>query len=253
MEVVTLITIVIALTVCYAAYKKYFREVTIFEYQRGLLYKKGKLVEILEPGQYNLLGSSSQITPVDTRLKTVTVSGQELLSADNISIKISIIVKYKVVDPETAINKIEYYQDALYSEIQLALREFISSKEIDTILEKRSEIEKYIFEGTKEKVKEYGTELDSVAVKDFMFPGDLKKIFAQVVNARKEGLAALEKARGESAALRNLVNAAKLLESNPALSQLRILQSLGESKGNTVVLNLDSNNKTLPVNKNPKE
>ena len=71
-----------------------------------------------------------------------------------------------------------------------------------------------------------------------MFPGELKNIFAQVVNARKEGLAALERARGESAPLRNLANTAKLLENNPALLQLRLLQALNAGSGNTIVLKL---------------
>ncbi len=69
-----------------------------------------------------------------------------------------------------------------------------------------------------------------------MFPGELKNIFAQVVNARKEGLAALERARGESAALRNLANAASLFDNNPNLMQLRFLQSLEKNTGNTVVI-----------------
>jgi regulator of protease activity HflC (stomatin/prohibitin superfamily) len=94
---------------------------------------------------------------------------------------------------------------------------------------------------TVDKAAELGIELSLVGIKDIMFPGDLKAIFAQVVNARKEGLATLERARGETAALRHLANAAKLLESNPALMQLRLLQALGEQPGNTVVLtsNLD--------------
>ena len=69
-----------------------------------------------------------------------------------------------------------------------------------------------------------------------MLPGDLKRIFAQEVAARKEGLAALERARGETAALRNLANAARMIEDNPALMQLRLLQQLGTTGGNTVVL-----------------
>ena len=73
-----------------------------------------------------------------------------------------------------------------------------------------------------------------------MFPGQLKEIFAQVVKARKEGLAALERARGETAALRNLANAAKMAEKSPALMQLRLIQAVGESSGNSVVLGLPS-------------
>jgi hypothetical protein len=80
-----------------------------------------------------------------------------------------------------------------------------------------------------------------------MFPGDLKKAFAQVVIARKQGLAALERARGETAALRNLANAARMLEGNPELMQLRLLQEIGESTGNTIVLGLPASTTPLPL------
>jgi len=80
-----------------------------------------------------------------------------------------------------------------------------------------------------------------------MFPGDLKRVFAQVVQARKEGQAALEKARGETAALRNLANAARLVDGNPALLQLRLLQQLGSATGNTIVLALGATPGALPV------
>lgn len=82
----------------------------------------------------------------------------------------------------------------------------------------------------------FGLRLISADVKDIMLSGKLKEIFAQVVNARQEGLAALERARGETAALRNLANAAKMIDANPNLMQLRLVQTLGESSGNTLVL-----------------
>jgi regulator of protease activity HflC (stomatin/prohibitin superfamily) len=82
-----------------------------------------------------------------------------------------------------------------------------------------------------------------------MFPGKLKEVFAQVVNARLEGLAALEKARGETAAMRNLANAAKMIDANPNLMQLRLVQTLGESSGNTLVLEMPSQEATAPVPK----
>jgi regulator of protease activity HflC (stomatin/prohibitin superfamily) len=80
-----------------------------------------------------------------------------------------------------------------------------------------------------------------------MFPGKLKEMFAQVVQARKEGLAALEKARGETAALRSLANAAKMVEKSPALLQLRVIQSVEGSRGNTVILGLPSQSSLVPV------
>jgi regulator of protease activity HflC (stomatin/prohibitin superfamily) len=132
-------------------------------------------------------------------------------------------------------------------ELQLALREIIGNATIDTLLESRNEFSEKLFELTKEKIKELGLELLSVNIKDIMFPGPLKQIFAQVVKARKEGQAALEKARGETAALRNLVNAAKMIESNPSLMNLRLIQSFGESSGNTLVLGMPSQTTTLPI------
>jgi len=90
-------------------------------------------------------------------------------------------------------------------------------------------------------------ELLAADIKDVMFPGELKALFAQVVNARKEGEAALERARGETAALRNLANAAGLMEQRPALMQLRVLQTLGQSTGNTVVLGLGGQFGVVPL------
>jgi hypothetical protein len=92
--------------------------------------------------------------------------------------------------------------------------------------------------------------LISVNLKDIMFPGKLKEIFAQVVNAKKEGLAAIEKARGETAALRHLANAAKMIDGNPNLMPLRLVQALGEASGNTLILGMPPQSMPVPV---PKE
>ena len=99
------------------------------------------------------------------------------------------------------------------------------------------------------KSAELGLKLKVADVKDIMFPGEMKKAFAQVVKAQKEGQAALERARGETAALRNLANAAKMIEDNPNLLQLRALQSLADSGGNTLVLGLPGN--SVPLAKRP--
>ena len=88
------------------------------------------------------------------------------------------------------------------------------------------------------QASELGVKLLTAEVKDLMLPGDVKKVFAQVVKAQKEGLGALERARGESAALRNLANAAKMMEDNPNLLQLRALQVFAESSGNTLNLGI---------------
>ncbi|GAC1639633.1 MAG: hypothetical protein NVS9B14_20910 [Candidatus Acidiferrum sp.] len=98
---------------------------------------------------------------------------------------------------------------------------------------------------TSSKAQALGLKLISADVKDIMFSGEMKKAFAQVIKAQKDGLAALERARGETAALRHLANAARTLNDNPNLLQLRALQSLGESSGNTLVLGVP--NGTIPI------
>lgn len=214
-----------------------FQRYTIYEYQLGLLYKRGKYVGILKPGQYVY----SRLVPhkvihFDTRTVSMTIPGQELISADNVGIKISLAVGYRIVDPYLAVSKVINYQEILYLTIQLNLREIVGSLTIDDILAKRGTIGKQLFEKSKEQAAEIGLELCFVNVKDLMLPGELKSIFAQVINAQKEGLAILERARGESAALRNLANAARMLENNPNLFRLRLLQTIEKNSGNIVIL-----------------
>jgi hypothetical protein len=127
--------------------------------------------------------------------------------------------------------------------VQLAIRDIIGSLKIDEILEQRAALNQKLMDFTVSKAKELGINVQLIGIKDIMFPGELKKIFAKVVEAQKEGLAALERARGETAALRNLANVAKVLEDNPTLMQLRALQSTG----NTVVFGVSG--AIVPINK----
>jgi regulator of protease activity HflC (stomatin/prohibitin superfamily) len=129
----------------------------------------------------------------------------------------------------------------------MALREIVGKEKIDVLIENRAGIGGKLMELTSGKAAEMGLKLISADVKDMMFPGEMKKAFAQVVKAQKEGQAALERARGETAALRSLANAARTMDDNPNLLQLRALQALADSSGNTLVLGLPNN--TVPVGK----
>jgi regulator of protease activity HflC (stomatin/prohibitin superfamily) len=220
---------------------------TVYEFEKGLRYTAGRFRDTLGPGQYWVIPSSTTIMKVDVRPRLVSLPGQEVLSADGVTLKASLAARYEVVDPETAVNKVQDYQSALYVELQLGLREIVGSAKIEEVLEKRGEIGSRLTEATAAKAAELGIRLHSVDVKDITFPGDLKKVFSQVVRARQEGLAALEKARGETAALRNLANAARLVDEKPALLQLRLLQQLGEGSGNTLVLGVPPAGAPLPL------
>ena len=226
------------------------RRITVLEYEKGLKYAKGKFKYVLEPGQYWFMPFFTIIQKLDVRQRFVSITGQEVLSSDGVTLKVSLAANFEITDPNIAINKVKSFQEALYLELQLALREIIGAADIDTVLSGRDEVSKKLMEITESKVTDLGLKLISVNLKDIMFPGKLKDIFAQVVNAKKEGLAALEKAKGETAALRNLANAAKLIEGNPNLMQLRLVQALGEASGNTLILGMPSQSMPVPV---PKE
>jgi regulator of protease activity HflC (stomatin/prohibitin superfamily) len=148
------------------------------------------------------------------------------------------MAQYEIADVETAMNKVADYQEALYLTLQSGLRRIVAGAAIDEMLEKRVEFGPQLLEAAAGELEQFGLKLIKVDVKDIMLPGEVKKMFNQIVKARKEGAAALEKARGETAALRNLANAAKMMEDHPSLLQLRLLQQVGESSGNTIVVGL---------------
>lgn len=229
------------------AFFKLFTKVLVYENERALLYRDGKFVKTLEPGKYWLWSRNMLIKRMDIRAQWMHVPSQELLTADNMQVKISLVVQYRVLDVYTALELVENHYTALYTMAQLALREVIAPMKIEELMTARDEVAEALTKALAPKAAEFGVEVILVGVRDMMLPGEVKKIMSQVVKAQMESKAALEKARGETAALRSLANAARMLESTPALMQLRLMQSLGESTGNTIVFGATSNGLLLPT------
>jgi regulator of protease activity HflC (stomatin/prohibitin superfamily) len=213
------------------------KRVTVYEYQKGLKYTKGRYAATLNAGQYWILSTFSSIVPVDIRPQFVTIQGQDVLSADGVTLKLSLAAEFQVADANVAINKNANFQNSLYLTLQMAVREIVGKEKIDTLIENRAGFSSKLTELTTDKATEFGLKLISADIKDIMFPGEMKKAFAQVVKAQKDGQAALEKARGETAA--------RMMDDNPNLLQLRALQAFADSGGNTLVLGLP--NGSIPL------
>lgn len=244
----TLWIVVLLAVLAFILYKVFrFKHVTIFEHQKGLKYSRGRHAGTLGAGQYWILPAYTSIVPVDIRPEFITIPGQDVISADGVTLKISLAAEYEVADPHQAINKTANYRNALYLTLQMALREIVTTEKIDDLMQNRSTIGKKLMESSATKAKEFGVNLKQVDVKDVMFAGEMKRAYAQVVKAQKEGQAALERARGETAALRNLANAARVMDDNPNLLQLRALQAFSDSPGNTLVFGLP--NSAVPIAK----
>ena len=206
----------------------------------GLLHHHGKFIELLTPGRHVRWGRNLTVDASDMRKATVAVASQEVLTADNIGVKFSLVVTYQIADAVKAAHETQNWQGDLYNAAQLALRGVVSGVAAEALLTQRLDLAPQLLARVQPDAAKIGITVHAVEVKDVMLPADLKRAFADTLKAKQEGQAALERARGESASLRNLANAARVLEGNPALMNLRVLQSLAmaQSAGNTLVLGM---------------
>jgi regulator of protease activity HflC (stomatin/prohibitin superfamily) len=229
------------------------RRMTVVEYERAVTFKNGRLGPLLLPGAHWFLPFFTEVRRFDVRPRLLALGGQEVLSADGVPLKVTVVAKYQIEDPAKVVNAAENLEATLHLELQLALRQVLGSAPIEDVLGKRGELGNRLYEIAAPRASELGVKLLEAGIRDLVFPGEVKKIFTQVARARHEGLAALERARGEIAAMRSLANAAHLVERNPALLQLRILQVLGQQAGNTVVLNMAGSAGSVPLPKRADE
>nr|MBX2866278.1 slipin family protein [Leptolyngbyaceae cyanobacterium MAG.088] len=177
------------------------------------------------------------IRKVDMRPQYLSVPGQAVLTADGVGLKVSLTAVYEISDPAMVINQVADYRQGVYLTVQNGLRSLISTVAMDDLLG-NSSLNQQLLEMTASQVTPLGLRLIDLSIRDLMLPGELKKLYAQIVQARQEGLAQLERARGETAALRSLANAARLTNKNPTLMQLRLVHALEQSTGNTFHIDL---------------
>jgi regulator of protease activity HflC (stomatin/prohibitin superfamily) len=244
-EIIMIVFAVIILFVGRMIEKRLVTRVTIFEYEKGVRFYKGKFKDIVGPGKYTYLNSSTRIDVFDMRPSILAVNGQDLLSKDNVSVKISLAVNYQITEPQALIFQYEDFHGNLYMNTQFKLREVISTVELDEILINRKNISDRVKDLLEDQSLK-GLVIHSVEIKDIMLSADMKKVFSDVIKVRKEALNSLEKARGEMATLRSLANAAKMMEKNPELVKLRLIQTIESSQGNTFII--DTNYQVREVN-----
>jgi hypothetical protein len=237
---VLILTAIVALILIAIVVPRFRRAFIVPEGYAGLLYHNGKFVEVLAPGPHVRWGRNFTLGAQDTRKTSLVVPGQEVLTADKVSLKFSLIVTYQVIDPTKAAHETQHWQADLYNGAQVALRAVISEVAVEALLNQRATIGTQLLALMQSEATKIGITVLAVEVKDVIFPADLKRAFAETLKAKQEGQAALERARGETAALRNLANAARVLEGNPALMNLRLVQSLtaAQNAGQTLVFGM---------------
>jgi regulator of protease activity HflC (stomatin/prohibitin superfamily) len=218
--------------------RTFVRVVTVHDYERGLRYRSGRFSGLVDPGSHVSIRPFSDIRVLDARPAFLLVEGQEVLTSDGVAVKVSLAARYVVGDPVAAVTSDQDFRRAIHVELQLGLRDALAAGTLEEVLAARSKVGPAVLERTASSLARLGVELLGVEVRDLMVPGELKRLFAGVIAARKEGEASLERVRAETAALRSLANAGRMIEDNPGLLQLRLLQQVGGSTGNTVLLSM---------------
>ena len=194
----------------------------------GVLFQDGRYVDTLAPGLYAFwLGvADAKVVEIDLRETMIDVGGQELMTADKVTLRLNAVVGYRVVDARKAVTATDDARQALYREAQLALRAVVGVRDLDAFLADKDTIAREVDEQLRVRAGELGLEVVTVGVRDVILPGDMKDLMNKVTEAKKAAEANLIARREETAAMRSQANTAKLLESNPTLMRLRELEVL---------------------------
>ncbi len=207
----------------------------------GLVMVNGRHEATLEPGRYALWKDVARVgvTHVSLREQAIDVAGQEIMTADKVTLRLNAVVVFRVVDPVQAVTSVESYEQALYREAQLALRRVIGARELDELLSEKDEVAGELEELVRRRAGELGLQVGSLGIRDVILPGDMKAILNRVTEAQKAAEADLITRREETASMRSQANTARIFDSNPALMRLReleVLEKVADKADLTVVL-----------------
>ncbi len=229
-------------------------DVTIREYERGLEYVQGRLSRTLGPGRYALWShpeAKVDVQTIDLRLTQLALTGQELMTRDKVTLRLSLTVEFAIVDAALSAHAVASVKDALYLIVQLAARDFMASVTLDELLAGRDTMTRFLHEDATPKAARFGVRVERVGVKDVVLPGEMKTLLNRVIEAEKEAAANVILRREETAATRSLANTAKVMAEHPILLRLKELESLKEIASRIhevrVVVGADGLKSLLPV------
>ncbi len=205
-------------------------EVLVRPHERVLVYADGVLEEVLGAGRHGLSPWQRRLELVrhDLREQQLQIAGQELIAADKATLRLSVLLKYAIVDPVVTVQAVTDLNEALYAEVQMATRQAVAGATIDALLERRVEIAREMTGAVAQRVAAWGIEVRRLELKDVILPGELKDLMNRVIEAEKRAAAQVILRREEVAATRSLANTARLLESNPVLLRLKETEAIKE-------------------------
>jgi regulator of protease activity HflC (stomatin/prohibitin superfamily) len=198
------------------------------EYERGVVFRLGKLLQAKGPGLVFLIPIVDRMVRMDLRVITIDVPQQETMTRDNVPVTVDAVIYFRVVDPEAAVVKVENYLRATSLIAQTTLRSVLGQAELDELLANREKINRTLQEIIDRQTEPWGVKVTAVEVKDVVLPDTMKRAMARQAESERERRAKIINAEGEFQAAEKLVQAAAMIEVQPIALQLRFLQTMKE-------------------------
>jgi len=213
----------------------------ISEYERGIKFTCGKFTKIMEPGWRLVFPIFQSYSKIDIRTKVIDVPEQEVITKDNVSVKINAVIYYNIFDASKAVLGVENFHYAVSQLAQTTMRNSVGSVTLDELLSCREKISTTICEIVDKATDEWGIKVQNVELKDVSLPGEMKRVIAKVAEAEREKQAVITKAEGELEASKNLAEAATTLSNAPGALHLRTLSTINDvssDQSNTIIFAL---------------
>jgi len=214
------------------------------QYERGVVLRFGRLVRTRTPGFNVILPFIDRMTKVSLRIVTTVLEPQEVITRDNVTVKVDAVVYFMVIEPVKAVINVENYQEAIIQLALTTLRSVLGQSDLDELLAHRDQINLRLRQIIDEQSEEpWGVRATLVEVKDVLLPEAMQRAMARQAESEREKRAKIIHAEGEKAAAGTLADAAQIIQSQPAALQLRYLQTLveisGEKNSTIIPLTLD--------------
>jgi len=208
------------------------------EYERGVIFRLGRVVGARGPGLFFIVPIVERMQKVDLRLITMDVPAQEVITKDNVTVKVNAVLYFRVIDPQAAVVKVLDFIRATSQIAQTSLRNVIGQSELDELLAERERINQRLRQIIDAATEPWGIEVPIVEIKDIELPQGMQRAMARQAEAERERRAKIINADGEFQAAERLAEAGRVLAAVPTTMQLRFLQTLSEiatEKNSTIV------------------
>jgi regulator of protease activity HflC (stomatin/prohibitin superfamily) len=198
------------------------------EYERGVIFRLGKLIDAKGPGLIFLIPIVDRMVKMDLRVVTIDVAKQEIMTKDNVPVTVDAVVYFRVINPTDAVVKVENFWKATSLIAQTTLRSVLGQSALDDLLSQRDAINLKLQEIIDKQTEPWGIKVTSVEVKEVALPDSMKRAMAKQAEAERERRAKVVNAEGEFQAAEKMVQAAAMIAKEPIALQLRYLQTMRE-------------------------